>query len=159
MTDLIPNSRSLRINTVQFISRCSSVHCTCSCTTLQGLSDQRDPPHVSEQLPGLPWVFTLPDRAIINQNQYSHCGTGKERHRSVGCYIFVKESYRTTWSQITPWKSYVSATRPRLVHCHHYFLRSSQIIPCLSFWRKLDRSLISVGVIFRLLLDRLIARC
>ena len=135
-------------------------------------------------------MFILPDRAVINHNQYSHFGTGKEYRRSAGCCTFVTKPHRTTWSQIhlsrvilpqysrsvpipvnrtfhmfvnqetfvckfvtqsspastytflsltnlqvgrstsspplshiTPWKSSTSATRPRLLHGNHPFLR------------------------------------
>ena len=100
MTDLMPNSRSLRVDRVQSGHIYSSVHRVYSDTIPTGLSAQWDYPQFLQRSHGLPQTSPLPDRAIINLNQYSLWETSRECHRSAGCYTFVTESYHITWSQI-----------------------------------------------------------
>ena len=116
MTDLMPNSRPLRVDTVQSGHTCSSVHCVYSDTIPKGLSAQWDHPRFLQWSHGLPQTSPLPDRSIINPNQYSIWETSRECHRSVGCYTFVTESYHITWSQIPPWKSFHLSSCPRSLH-------------------------------------------
>ena len=91
------NSRLLRIDTVQSGHICSSVHCEYSDIILQGLSAQWDHPQLLQRSHGLPRTSTLPDRAILNQNQYSHWGIGDVYPRSAGCCTFVTDSRRIAW--------------------------------------------------------------
>ena len=102
MTDLMSNARLLRIDTVQSGRICPSGHCAYSDTILKSLSAQRDHPQFLQRSHGLSRTSTLPDRAILNQNQYSHGGIGDVYPRSSGCCTFVTESRRIAWSQAYP---------------------------------------------------------
>ena len=135
MKDLMSNSRSLRIDTGQLGHIWSSVPCVYSDTIPKCFSAQWDHPSFSQRSHGLPQTFPLPDRAIINLNQYFLGEPGKECHRSVAYYTFVTESYHITWSQIlVPDRSMEIVLTDVLSQ-----IAPSHIVPYPSVWRPLDR--------------------